>query len=186
MKTFILTLFATVLLFAQETEFKFTKDGFTDFVVINVDGKTPSELYKKTIDWISFSYKNPKEVIKAQIENDYIRFEGFKPNTLCTKLLGMSSCDNIRYLIEVSFKEGKYKFDVTKLESYTKPSQYVARSGWIEFPLNGVAGYFKSNGEIKPMFKSYPIAFESTFNGLNKSLEEFLKSENIPTKKDDW
>ncbi|MFA9290095.1 MAG: DUF4468 domain-containing protein [Solirubrobacteraceae bacterium] len=185
MKTFILTLFATVLLFAQETEFKFTKDGFTDFVVINVDGKTPSELYKKTIDWISFSYKNPKEVIKAQIENDYIRFEGFKPNTLCPKLLGMSYCLDVKYQIEVSFKEGKYKFDVTKLESYNKPSENRI-GGYIEFPLNNPTGFFKPNREVRPSFKSYPENLESTFNDLNKSLESFLKSDNIPTKKDDW
>ena len=38
---------------AQETEFKFTKDGFTDFVVISIEGKTASELFKKTLDWVS-------------------------------------------------------------------------------------------------------------------------------------
>jgi hypothetical protein len=61
---------------AQETEFKFAKEGFTDYVVGTVEGKTAQELYKKTLDWVSVTYKNPKEVIKAQIENDYIRIEG--------------------------------------------------------------------------------------------------------------
>ena len=74
---------------AQETEFKCTKEGFTDYIVGIVEGKTSQELYKKTLDWVSYTYKNPKEVIKAQIENDYIRIEGAKSNLLCIKSLGL-------------------------------------------------------------------------------------------------
>lgn len=139
-------LLLSILSFAQETEFKFTKDGFTDFVVTTVEGKTQQELYKKTLEWIQVTYKNPKEVLLAQIENDYIRFEGFKPNTLCLNSLGMLICENIKYQIEVSFKDGKYKFDVIKLETYTKSSQYVS-GGWNIFPINSTdySAFYKKN-----------------------------------------
>ena len=73
----VLLTFST-LSFGQETEFKFTKNGFTDFVVTTIENKTQQELYKKTLDWIQVTYKNPKEVLLAQIENDYIRFEGIQ------------------------------------------------------------------------------------------------------------
>lgn len=171
---------------AQETEFKFTKEGFTDYVVGNVEGKTAQELYKKTLDWVSYTYKNPKEVIKAQIENDYIRIEGAKSNMLCIKTLGLLNCSNIRYLIEISFKDGKYKFDLTKLEQYTPPSQYTVTSGWSEVGLAQTSVYYKDSGELKSFFKLYPTAIETEFNSLNISLKDFLKSDAIPSKKTEW
>jgi hypothetical protein len=171
---------------AQETEFKFTKEGFTDFVITAVEGKTAQELFKKALDWVSVTYKNPKEVIKAQIENDYIRIEGAKSNMLCMKSLGMLTCADVRYQIEISFKEGKYKFDVTKLEQYTPPSQYVINSGWSEVGLTNTSYCYKENGDLRSLFKLYPSAIETEFNLLNTSLKEFSKSDAIPSKKSDW
>jgi hypothetical protein len=98
--------------FSQETEFKFTKNGFTDFVVTQVDGKNQSELYKKVLDWVQVTYKDPKEVIKAQIENDYVRIEGFRDNTICNEALGMKNCWSIRYQIEIYVKDDKYKLNM--------------------------------------------------------------------------
>ena len=187
MKRILLALLMAVSFYsnAQETEFKFTKEGFTDYVVGNVEGKTAQELYKKTLDWISVTYKNPKEVIKAQIENDYIRIEGAKSNLLCFKSLGMLMCSDVRYQIEISFKDGKYKFDLTKLEQYTKPSQYVS-GGWSEVGLTNTSYCYKDNGDLKSLFKLYPTAIETEFNSLNTSLKDFLKSDTIPSKKSDW
>ncbi|EKT4550857.1 DUF4468 domain-containing protein [Flavobacterium psychrophilum] len=185
--TLLMTASFTNLCFSQETEFKFVKEGFTDYIVTNCEGKTQSDLYKKTLDWISTTYKNPKEVIKAQIENDYIRIEGFKSNMLCIKPLGILNCSDVRYQIEISFKDGRYKFDVTRVEEYSSPSKYSS-GGWSDFPINGDIGkaYFKESGEIRSIFKLYPEALQSTFNGLNKDLENFLKSEAIPSKKGNW
>jgi hypothetical protein len=137
-------------------------------------------LYKKTLDWVAISFKNPKEVIKAQIENDYIRLEGFKSKMLCINSLGTLACYDVKYQLEISFKDGKYKFDAISVDIITK-------TGTSTFPINGdVSAYFKKNGEIRTSFKLFPEALESTFNGLNKDLENFLKSETIPSKKGDW
>jgi hypothetical protein len=190
MKKIILGLlgFISFSLNAQETEFKFTNDkekGFTDYAVGNVEGKTAQELYKKTLDWVAITYNNPKEVIKAQIENDYIRVEGAKSNLLCIKSLGLLTCSDVRYQIEISFKDGKYKFDLTKLEQYNTPSQY-SRGGWYEISLNDTSYCYKENGELRSIFKLYPSAIETEFNTLNTSLNDFFKSNTIPSKKSDW
>jgi hypothetical protein len=171
---------------AQETEFKFAKEGFTDYVVGTVEGKTAQELYKKTLDWVSVTYKNPKEVIKAQIENDYIRIEGAKSNMLCMKSLGLLMCSDVRYQIEISLKDGKYKFDLTKLEQYTAPSKYTVISGWSEVGLANTSVYYKENGDLRSVYKLYPTSIETEFNTLNISLLDFLKSDTIPSKKSDW
>jgi hypothetical protein len=180
-KSLLLILFIAGFANAQETEFKFTKDGFTDFVVINIEGKNQQELYKKALDWLQVTYKNPKEVIKAQIENDYVRIEGIRSSMFCMKSLGMLNCLDGKYQIEISFKDGKYKFDVISVE-------HKSTYGWSAFLINGDIGqaYFKENGEIRSAFKLYPDAFQSTFNDLNKDLESFLKSETIPSKTEEW
>jgi hypothetical protein len=184
-KIVMLLLLVSGVMTAQETEFKFTKEGFTDYVIGTVPNKTASELYKKTIDWINITYKNPKEVIKAQIENDYIRIEGINPSMLCQKILLSNICENGRYQIEISFKEGKYKFDVISLESYLSPSQYSS-GRWYPVDLTNTSFAYKDSGELRSTYKSYPLEIETTFNSLNKELKKTLESETIPGKKEGW
>lgn len=184
MKRLIVMLLVSISAFAQETEFKFTKDGFTDFVVTPVEGKTQAELYKKTLDWVAVTYNNPKEVIKAQIENDYIRIEGSKKNLVCVTRL-IEFCYNTRYQIEISFKEGKYKFDVIKIEYYTEPSKY-GPGGWYDFQLNDMNEYFKKSGDPRGAYENCIVQFPKYFNDLNIDLSNFLKSTAIPSKKSDW
>ena len=45
------------------------------YVVLQSKG-TAAELYEKTIGWINETYNTPSEVIKGQVEGDYIRIEG--------------------------------------------------------------------------------------------------------------
>lgn len=183
----IVTLLCSGVLFSQETAFTFTKDGFTDFVVVSVPNKTQAELYKKTLDWVSVTYNNPKEVIKAQIENDYIRIEGVKENALCMNVMLSRMCDDVKYQIEISFKEGKYKFDVVSVQQFLKTSEVSVISGWRECGfMNTTAGFYKSNGELKNVFKDYPQESTSMFNEINDKLKDFLLSDSIPSKKSDW
>jgi hypothetical protein len=182
MKKIIVALLFGFFGFAQETEFKFSKDGFTDFVVTEVTGKTQSELYKKSIDWVSVTYKNPKEVIKAQIENDYVRIEGIK-ESIMSGYLGMKH--PIMYEIEISLKEGRYKFDLLSIKYYVPANQYSA-GYWKNYEIKDVADHYKKTGEIKSKYKDDHENFPAYFNQLNKELFTFLSSENIPSKKNDW
>ena len=109
-----LLVFFNLSIYGQESEFKFTKDGLTDFVVTPVNGKMQNELYKKTLDWISLTFKEPGEVIKANIENEYIRIEGFSKELICYSYMG-KRCGATKYEIEISFKDGKYTFDVLSI-----------------------------------------------------------------------
>jgi hypothetical protein len=168
----------------QDSTFKVSKERLTDYVIGQIPNKTASELYKGCLDWISITYKNPKEVIKAQIDSNYIRIEGSEKNMLCIKSLGLTSCDDARYQIEISFKDGKYKFDVVKLEKYTSYSQY-STGGWSNVTIDNTSYMFKDNGDLKNIFKLYPQEMELTFNTLNKSLKDYLNESNIKTK-NDW
>ena len=56
MKQIVYLLLATISIlnfsFSQETEFKFDKEVFTDFVVTQCEEKTQAELYKKALNWV--------------------------------------------------------------------------------------------------------------------------------------
>jgi hypothetical protein len=188
MKKIIYFLLATIsisnLSFSQETEFKFDKEGFTDFVVTQCEGKTQAELYKKALDWVSVTYKNPKEVIKAQIENDYIRIEGSSNSLICLNILG-KKYNNATYQIDISFKDGKYKFDVIEIRQYTEASQYSS-GGWSEVGLATTEPYYNKKGEIRGVFKYFPEFLPTYFNKLNLELKDFLLSDKIPSKKSEW
>jgi hypothetical protein len=175
--------FSTII-YSQETEFKFSKDGFTDFVITQCEGKTQTELYKKALDWVSVTFKNPKEVTKAQIENDYIRIEGSSSSLICLNILG-KKFNNATYQIEISFKDGKYKFDVIEVKQYTEPSQYSS-GGWTEVGLTNTEAYYNKKGEIRGVFKYFPEFIPPYFNKLNLELKDFLLSDKIPSKKSDW
>jgi hypothetical protein len=165
---FLLILCVTNLSYSQETQFKITKDNFTDYVIIPCDGKIQSDLYKKTLDWIAKTYKNPKEVIKSQVENDFIRIEGFET--------GFNGSSNCNYMIEIYFKDGKIKFD---------PLSFTIINGINKFDLfSTYKSYFGNDGSVKSRLKPTIEGSENTFNSLIKSLNDFIITGN--SKNNDW
>lgn len=169
----------------QSEEFKFTKDGLTDFIVNKVENKSKNDLFKKTIEWINTTYKNPSEVIKGQIKNEYIRFEGSSNSLICINILGGKNCKSSKYQVEVSFKDGRYKFEIIEISAYWESSQYSS-GGWQNIELKNPKRYYRKNGKIRSTFKHYPKLIPLYFNALNLSLKNFMSSEKIPSKKDDW
>ena len=179
-----LALMYSVFTHSQDTEFVFKRDGFTDFIATKVENKTQAELYKKTLEWIAFNYKNPKEALKSQIENESIRFEGTSNAIVCVNSMGKTFV-NAKYEIEVSFKDGKYKFDLINISTYAAPGQYGA-GGWTILNLKNMEPFYNKTGEIKPVYKYYPEMIPVFFNDLNKSLKDFILSDQIPSKKSEW
>lgn len=191
-KIVILLLFVSGSITAQETEFTFdiTK-GMTDFVVTNVEGKTASEIYKKVIEWIKITYKNPDKVILSTIENEYVRIEGASDSFYSIYIpLSGKSYQETKYQIEISIKEGKYKFDIVSMENYLAPSQY-SRGGWSDNTLfNGHLDQeylektiYKKDGTLRSVWKNInevPLYF----NELNKSLFESITTS--VKKNDEW
>ena len=172
----LLTLFTITLNFAQDNKFfQLDKNGISDFVVTEVPGKTKEELYNQTLNWINKTYKNPDKVILGKVENDYIRIEGYSDNIYVLNTLGSENRTDSKYQIEISFKDGKYKFDVIELK-YT-----ASGFGWLDIPFSN---FYKKDGEKKAMFK-FSDKIPQYFNDLNKSLLNYIegKSEQL---KNDW
>lgn len=171
----LIVLFSTSL-FAQTTlptKFEVTKEGFTDFTVINVEGKSKEEIYTKTLEWINKTYNTPKEVIKAEIVNDYIRFEGIKKSLFYYSDFLTPFFQDVRYMIEVSVKDNKFKFDIISLEVYSTPSQY-SRGGWYLIMSNNVtSNFYKNDGTLRNVYKEINRV-PDYFNSLQDSLKEYI------------
>ena len=181
-KIVMLLLFVNGYMNAQETEFTFDNTkGMTDFIVVNVEGKSAPEIYKKVIEWIKITYKNPDKVILSTIDNEYVRFEGSSGAlySINIPLMG-KSYQETKYQIEISIKDGRYKFDIIGMENYLAPSQY-SRGGWSEnvlFNKNLDKEYlektiYKKDGTLRSPWKNIndvPIYF----NDLNKSILESI------------
>ena len=193
-KLFISTLLALSIISstnAQETEFTFNNErGMTDFVVTQVEGKTSAEIYKKAIEWIKVTYKNPDKVILSTIENEYIRFEGSSNAIYSVTILGAKTYYPTKYQIEITIKDGKYKFDLIAMENLYPASQYSS-GGWTANALfiSNLKKefldktFYKKDGTPKPIFKDNMINVPIYFNSLNKSLLEIITA---TVKKDDF
>ena len=134
-KVFVLIVFVAQFGFGQEIEFTFdNQKGMTDYIVGTVENKTASDIYKKVIEWIKVTYKNPDKVILSTIDNEYVRFEGFSASLWCINSIGMKYCYNTKYQIEISVKDGRYKFDLIAMEYYMSPSKYSS-GGWYDLGI---------------------------------------------------
>ena len=168
---------------AQETEFTFTAEkGMTDFIVTPVEGKTAPEIYKKVIEWIKVTYKNPDKVILSTIENEYVRFEGITTDIDDSKNM---------YQLEISIKDGKYKFDLISLKFYLESTTYGGVIGWNDMGVNfnnnstkeSIKNLYKKDGTLR-VYYPYVPKVPIFFNNLNKSLSESIVS--TVKKTDGW
>lgn len=182
-KIFSLFILITSIIHAQETEFTFTPEkGMTDYIVTPVESKTAPEIYKKIIEWIKITYKNPDKVILSTIENEYIRFEGFGENIFAHCGLYSKTYHDCKYQIEISIKDGKYKFDLVNVEIFF-PASRTQQSFWTDnlnlytksSERDKIAYLYKKDGSLRNPTK---VILENViyFNTLNKSLSENINS----------
>jgi len=165
-------------------EFTVNKEQqLTDFIVIICEGKTKDELYRKTLEWVNKTYNKPSEVIRAQVENDYVRFQGIETKGFCRNPMVLI-CEDMRYEIEISVKDGKYKFDVVQLQSGFQDK--FGRLSWSDIEFKKGWMNFKSNGEVRDQYKDTMPKIARYINSLNKSLNDYIYNRNEAANQNDW
>ncbi len=164
------------LAFSQNTEFSITDEGLSKYVIAETKGHSKEELYNKTIEWINRSYKNPKEVIKSTIPNDYIRIEGYSDNVFKRQAIGGTIPTGLRYQIEISFKDDKYKFEVIGIEMKNTLFPSYSSSPFTVLNLAKGNEYVrKKSGEFRNSYKNVgdiPLFFDR----LNAQLKTYIES----------
>lgn len=173
LKVLLLMAFCTASTFAQDTEFKFSKEGLTDFVVAKYEGSA-KDLYNRTLGWIK---ENKGYSVLSSVENEKITFKGNKDNFICSKAGGTNVCSIASFVIEITFKDGKYKFDPISLEEFDRKETTVTQN------LNDFSNYYNKDGSLKKYKDSVPASYEDLFNGVNKSLVSYMDKKK---KAEEW
>jgi hypothetical protein len=157
----------------SEERLTLTYDG-VEPVIMQVEDKTAEQLYTSAVNWVKESYKNPDKVLKAEIEYQKIRLNGYSSKAYYWKTLGIPIY-YIEYTIEVSFKDGRYKFEFIIGQAYTQ-------TGDKAFSYKN---FYKNNGQVRKMYKDSKLGLENTMNNLLLSFHLYVSGEakNIDS---DW
>ncbi|TBX67678.1 hypothetical protein EZL74_09345 [Flavobacterium silvisoli] len=173
LKALLLLAFVSLTTFAQDTEFKFAKEGLTDFIVGKYEGSA-KELYGRTMGWIK---ENKGYSVVSSVENEKITFKGKKDPFICSKAGGTNVCTIATFVIEITFKEGKYKFDPISLEEFDRKETTTPQN------LNDFSNYYNKDGSLKKYKDNVPAAYEDLFNGVNKNLLDYMDKKK---KAEEW
>lgn len=92
-----------------------------------------------------------------KIENEKIRIDGIATGLL--KIKGNSF--NLSYVIEISFKDNKYRFEIISL-------LYENSTDYKKIPN------FKTDKKLTKNFGDTPVEIENYFNKLNLSLKDYI------------
>jgi len=168
--------FITASTFAQDTEFKFSKEGLTDFVVSSYDIPA-KDLYARTLGWVKENSKR-NFVVVSSVENEKLTIEGIQENFLCSKAGGTSVCSTATFTISITFKDGKYKMEALGLTEKANNSTATTVHNLDDF-----SEYYNKDRTLKKYKDEVPAAYEKLFNELNKGLVTYIDKK---VKADKW
>jgi hypothetical protein len=121
--------------------------------VVNMPGLTKAELYKRALTWFNKYYKNPADVIKEKdsVNTKISGVHRFK----ITKMVKETKNDAglVSYTINVMCKDGKYKYEVTKIN--WKQQSYYGIEKWMD--------------------KKSP-SYDASYDSFLQQTDEFMKS----------
>lgn len=141
-------------------QLKLTPNGVYP-IIVRVDSMSASDIYQKAQNWVQETYKNPNKVLKANIKDEKIRVDGFVRKTFYNKW-GMRYDYNMCYSVEISFKDGGYRFEYSIGDFQT---------------LEGEITSF----DYKTFFTEPSL--ELTINELSQSFYNYVVGETV---NDDW
>ena len=150
-----------------------------NYLVLKIENKTAKELYTNALKYINLNYKNPSGVVKAKIENEYLRFTTYAPAFIKVNNGGVKLKVSANYSIELKFKNNKVRFEITELElTADNGGRYVFFKGsvWKGYPI-----YNKKEKLRLPKTK---LDLELYFN--SQVLQILKQLQNQSTAEDDW
>lgn len=152
-----------------------TIDG-KEYVVIQKEGKTASELYNEVLSSITLLYNSPKDIV-SKVENSTISVNGISSD--CATAFGMLGTKvilSIQYILQFQFKDGRIRVEAPILSRVFSDKMEVQPTipGWLK-----TQKYFiNDKPNPNPKKQSTIDDFENTLNGLiiriltSKKMEE--------------
>ena len=173
--------FITVLLLAFTLGMNAQNETFTfpsekgeklegQYIVINIKGSV-EENYIKTMTMINKMYKNPSEIIEAQVENEYIRIKG-----LSQLVSDKRSGNDMKHLVSFEFKTDKIKITLIDLSMKVVEGRYESVIDMVSYDA------INESGKHKKKYIKYGHQVVYTVNEMLDIMQSLIeKSSN-----DDW
>ncbi len=162
------------------TDPKMPVDGKTKLIsytkVKEVTGVSKEDLYKRALSWASTYFKNPTDVIREQdIEQGKIVFKArFKIMNPPDKKGFSTEGGAVQYTLNLQFKEGRYKYDLTEFN--WRQTSYYPVEKWMDV----------ENASYKPEYTFYLQQIDDNAKEIIKDLDKAMKTNPVSDKKDDW
>lgn len=142
-----------------------------------VEGVSSKELYDKAMEWIKTYHKNPTEKIRKQDEANgeieiFARFPIYAYDKKGVKTTGSSGL--LQYTMTLQFREGRYKYIVTKLNM--KAQSYEPIDSWY------------TDREKDPNADNHAYQLIDIDLEINAMIKDMLHKVAAPSdkKNDDW
>jgi len=183
-KAFILFVLAILSISMYGQKLVLDELGFKPVVFVVDTTFTSSLIYQKTLNWVQLNYKNPDIVIKAKIENEYLRIEAikqkvffriFKEEKLKSGLImpERKVPYSLAYTLEINIKNGRYRFSFN-------PKEFLVDNSKVLFTLTDVVLNKQDiNGNN---YDGCAEALQESVNSLAESLHIYIKNNN----KENW
>lgn len=150
-----------------------SEDGQKTFVVLSVEGKTAKELYNNAVKYIQRAYKNPDEVLKGSIENEFIKFDSHADKAFVFR---KRTVFDMNWTTALEFKDGKVKLEFISITP--RPDNVVTP---VEVILDPVV-FWNKKGELKDVDEKQK--YEEFFNAQISAIHNALKGDG--SNKEEW
>ena len=137
---------------------------------------TQDEFYKRALSWANSYFKNPKDVIREydRVQGKIVCKARFKIMNPPDKKGFATDGGNVQYTLDIQFKDGKYKYDLTEI-NWKQPSYYAAEK-WLD----------ATNAGYKPEFVYYLKQVDDSTKVVIKSLDKAMHTNQVVDKKEEW
>ncbi len=184
MKKLLSILFITISLTGFAQKFTVTPNGLRDiedseksYLVLEVDGLSAKQLYDNALRYIKQNYVNPDEVLKGEIDGEFIKFDTYVENIFDYNNSGAKIPIEAKYTTELKFKDGKVRYEIIFLDMYYFNTSLNTNTK-VLFTGGLFDGYiiYKKNGKL---FKEETkLDIENHFNSQVNDILVFLKGES--------
>lgn len=143
--------------------------------VIRYSDATPEDLYDKTVLWFNENFKGNGDEILENIKGKFLRIQGSTEELLKTHKLVTSTVgyQGYRYIIEIRFKYGRFKFEPVSLKTFTKDESLS--DGWYERGFSNKI--LNADGEELVQGKNDIKTQLKFFNDLAVNLNKYLNGD---------
>ena len=160
------------------------------FIVLEKENMPFEEGYKLLKTWINITWNTPREVIKADLENEYVRIKGIETFFCSTvgNLLKTRICKDLYYTFSFEFKDNKIKMQLTALEERVQGSPNTALEVYL-YQWRDVRPEYGDRINLKTgevtLQSDYQDQYTRYLNSLGHSLKDYLNNPK-EIRNDDW